>query len=77
VIAGESNYQKDLITQQENHITDQNNQIDNYKKIELERDGLLKHKELLLQQIAGLQNDKANLEAKVVELEADLASLTS
>jgi hypothetical protein len=77
VIAGESNYQKDLITQQENHIADQNNQIDNYKKIELERDGLLKHKELLLQQIAGLQNDKANLEAKVVELEADLASLTS
>ncbi len=77
MIAGESNYQKDLITQQENHITDQNNQIDNYKKIELERDGLLKHKELLLQQIAGLQNDKANLEAKVVELEADLASLTS
>jgi chromosome segregation ATPase len=76
VIAGESNYQKDLITQQENHIADQNNQIDNYKKIELERDGLLKHKELLLQQIAGLQNDKANLEAKVVELEADLASLT-
>ena len=76
MIAGESNYQKDLITQQENHITDQNNQIDNYKKIELERDGLLKHKELLLQQIAGLQNDKANLEAKVVELEADLASLT-
>jgi hypothetical protein len=66
VIAGESNYQKDLITQQENHIADQNNQIDNYKKIELERDGLLKHKELLLQQIAGLQNDKANLEAKVV-----------
>lgn len=77
MIAGESNYQKDLITQQENHIADQNNQIDNYKKIELERDGLLKHKELLLQQIAGLQNDKANLEAKVVELEADLASLTS
>jgi len=76
VIAGESNYQKDLITQQENHIADQNNQIDNYKKIELDRDGLLKHKELLLQQIAGLQNDKANLEAKVVELEADLASLT-
>lgn len=76
MIAGESNYQKDLITQQENHIADQNNQIDNYKKIELERDGLLKHKELLLQQIAGLQNDKANLEAKVVELEADLASLT-
>lgn len=66
MIAGESNYQKDLITQQENHIADQNNQIDNYKKIELERDGLLKHKELLLQQIAGLQNDKANLEAKVV-----------
>lgn len=67
-MTGESNYQKDLITEQENHIADLNNQIENYKKIELERDGLLKLKQLHLQQIAGLQNDKANLEATVAGL---------
>lgn len=76
-MTGESNYQKDLITEQENHIAGLNNQIENYKKIELERDGLLKYRQLLLQQIDGLQNDKANLEATVAGLLADLASLTS
>ena len=76
-MTGESNYQKDLITEQENHIAGLNNQIENYKKIELERDGLLKYRQLFLQQIDGLQNDKANLEATVAGLSADLASLTS
>ena len=76
-MTGESNYQKDLITEQENHIAGLNNQIENYKKIELERDGLLKYRQLLLQQIDGLQNEKANLEATVAGLSADLASLTS
>jgi len=76
VLTSDNSYQKDLITELENNIAALNAAIENYKRIELERDGLLIHKEALLQQIAGLQNDKANLEARVAELEAALADLT-